>query len=321
MTAGYVIRRLGQAVLSVAGILTITFGLLHAAPGDPVLALAGEGADPAYVATMRAKFGLDRSLPRQFTTYAGNVVRGDLGTSLIRGRPTAEVIGDRVPATLLLVGTALVVANLGGVALGAVAARRPRRALDLTVTAAGLVGYATPTFWLAQLAVLTLGLGAGLFPIQGMTDARAGYTGLAHLVDVARHLALPAAVLAFSELALVARLTRANVIEVLNQDYVRMARASGVREERILGRHALRNALLPVVTVVGARVGTVFSGAVLVETVFAWPGLGQLLIAATRSRDYPVLLGLVLLVSFGVVVANLVTDLVCGRLDPRIRHD
>lgn len=310
---------MASAALAVAGIIVVTFVLIHAAPGDPAAALAGEGGDPAHLELLRAKFGLDRPLPQQFVTYVGNVVRGDLGTSLVRGRPVAEVIGERVPATLLLMGTALVLSSLGGVALGALAARRPYGPLDVTVTTAGLVGYAVPAFWLAQLAVLALGLGAGLVPVQGMTDARAGNTGLAAAADVARHLVLPAAVLAFSELAVVARLARTNLIRVLDQDYVRTARALGAPPSRVVLHHALPNALVPVVTVIGARFGTLFSGAVLVETVFAWPGLGQLLVSSTQTRDYPVLLGLVLLASLSVVCANLVSDLICGRIDPRVR--
>lgn len=318
MTPRYILRRLLQAALAVVGIITVTFVLIHSAPGDPAASLAGEGGDPEYIEAVRRKFGLDQPLPRQFLTYAGNVVQGDLGTSLVRGRPVAEVIGDRVPVTLLLMGTALVLSSVGGVALGALAARRPRRAVDLTITVGASVGYAIPTFWLAQLAVLTLGFRAGWFPVQGLTDARAGYTGLASVVDVARHLVLPATVLAVSELAIVARLARVGLIHELAADYVRTARASGVGPGRVLGRHALPNALLPVVTIVGARFGTMLSGAILVETVFAWPGLGQLLISATRTRDYPVLLGLVLLASFAVVTANLVTDLVNARIDPRV---
>lgn len=310
---------MASAALAVAGIIVVTFVLIHAAPGDPAAALAGEGGDPAHIELLRAKFGLDRPLPQQFVTYVGNVVRGDLGTSLVRGRPVAEVIGERVPATLLLMGTALALSSLGGVALGALAARRPYGPLDVTVTTAGLVGYAVPAFWLAQLAVLALGLGAGLVPVQGMTDARAGNTGLAAAADVARHLVLPAAVLAFSELAVVARLARTNLIHVLDQDYVRTARALGAPPSRVVLHHALPNALVPVVTVIGARFGTLFSGAVLVETVFAWPGLGQLLVSSTQTRDYPVLLGLVLLASLSVVCANLVSDLICGRIDPRVR--
>jgi len=310
-------RRLAQAVLAVLGIIVVTFFLIHSAPGDPAAALAGEGGDAAYIQAVRRNFGLDRPLLQQFVTYAGNVVQGDLGTSLVRGRPVSEVIGDRLPVTLLLMGTALALSSLGGMVLGGIAARRPGRALDLGITTGGVVGYAVPTFWLAQLAVLTLGFRAGWFPVQGLTDARADHTGFAAVLDVAHHLVLPAVVLALSEVAIVARLTRTGLVHELATDYARTARAGGVGPRRVLTRHALPNALLPVVTVVGARFGTVLSGAVLVETVFAWPGLGQLLIGATRSRDYPVLLGLVLLASFAVVVANLVTDLVNGRIDPR----
>lgn len=315
------LRRLAQVLLAVVGIITVTFFVVHASPGDPVVALAGEGADPEYVESLRAKFGLDRPLPQQYVSYAANVVQGDLGRSLVRGRPVSEVISSQVPATLLLVVTAIAVSTVVGIALGVVAASRPFGPLDMGVTTTCLVGYATPAFWLAQLAMLLLGFRWGWFPIQGMTDARETYTGWAHVKDVAHHLVLPASVLAFSELALIARLTRSGLIKELGMDYVRTARATGQPARRVLVSHALRNALLPVVTIVGSRIGTVFSGAVLVETVFAWPGLGQLVVSSTRSRDYPVLLGLVLLASFAVVMANLLTDLVYGRIDPRIRYD
>jgi peptide/nickel transport system permease protein len=317
----YALRRLAQVLLAVAGIITITFFVVHAAPGDPVVALAGEGADEEYVATLRAKFGLDRPLPEQYLAYAGNVLRGDLGRSLVGNRPVSEVIGERLSATLLLLATAIVVSTAVGIVLGILVARRPFGLFDTAVTTTCLVGYATPVFWLAQVAVLLLGFRAGLFPVQGMTNARELYTGFDHIKDVAHHLVLPAGVLAFSELALVARLTRTSLIQELGKDYVRVARSVGVSRGRVLRVHALRNALLPVVTIVGTRIGTVFSGAVLVESVFAWPGIGQLLISATRSRDYPVLLGLVLLASFGVVLANLVTDLAYSRIDPRIRYE
>ena len=321
MSARFILRRLGQVLLAVAGIITLTFFMVHLAPGDPVVALAGEGADPEYIETLRGKFGLDRPLPQQYASYAANVLQGDLGRSIVRGLPVSEVISEQIPATLLLVVTALVVSTIVGIGLGVVAASRPFGSLDMGLTTACLVGYATPAFWLAQVAMLTLGFRAGLFPIQGMTDAREVYTGWAHIKDVALHLFLPASVLAFSELALVARLTRSGLIKELGMDYVRTARATGQPRRRVLVFHALRNALLPVVTIIGSRIGTVFSGAVLVETVFAWPGLGQLLVSSTRSRDYPVLLGLVLLASFAVVMANLVTDLIYSRIDPRIRYE
>jgi peptide/nickel transport system permease protein len=316
----YVFRRLLQVLPAVASILIVTFAVVHFAPGDPVVAVAGESGDQAYYDFMRAKFGLDRPLPAQFLTYSHDVLRGDLGVSYVQGERVSTLIAERIPATMLLMGSALVLSTVGGIALGALAARRPFGPFDLTVSTVALVGYALPVFWLAQLAMLTIAFRTGWFPIQGMTTARASYTGLAHWGDVARHLVLPAGVLAASEVALVSRIARTGILNEMSQDYVRTAQAKGLSESRALVRHALRNALLPVVTVVGSRVGFLFSGAVLVETVFGWPGLGRLVLSAAQTRDHPVLLGMVLLVAFALVIANLVTDLVYARVDPRIRY-
>jgi peptide/nickel transport system permease protein len=320
VSARYLIRRLGQVVPTVAGLLLLMFWLIHRAPGDPVIALAGEHGDAGYYAQIRARFGLDRPLPEQLVIYVSNVLAGNLGMSYVHGRPVASVIAERLPATLLLMCTALLGSSVAGVALGLAAARRAHRPTDLLLRAAALLGYATPSFWLAQVAVLVLAVGTGVFPVQGMTDARHASTGLGHVADVARHLVLPALVLAANELALTTRLVRAGLVEAFATDYVRTARAKGLPENRV-ARHALGNALLPVVTVVGGRVGMLFSGAVLVEAVFAWPGLGQLMLSSLLTRDYPVLLGMFLLVSMAVVLANLATDLVYGWLDPRIRYE
>lgn len=319
MTARYALRRLVQLLPTVLGVLAITFVVIHAAPGDPVGALAGEGADEEQVAALRARFGLDEPLPHQFATYVSRVVRGDLGTSLVRGKAVSSVIGERLPATLLLTGTALLLSTLGGVLLGALAAARARTRSDTAINGATLLAYSIPAFWLAQVALLVLGLHLDLFPIQGMTTARTERTGIAHLLDIGHHLVLPATVLAVSEIALVARLTRSNIVDELGKPYVRTARALGSPHRRVVFRDALPNALLPVVTVVGSRIGSLVSGAVLVEIVFAWPGLGQLLVSATRTRDYPVLLGMVLVASLSVMLANLVTDLAYSRVDPRVQ--
>lgn len=320
MNRRYVVRRLLQVLPAVASILVVTFAIVHAAPGDPVVAVAGESGDKAYYDFMRTKFGLDRPLPEQFLTYSGDVLRGDLGVSYVQGQRVSTLIAERVPATLLLMGSSLLLSTVGGIALGALAARRPFGPFDLAVSTVALVGYALPVFWMAQLAMLTIAFKTGWFPIQGMTTARATYTGLAHVADVAHHLALPALVLAASEVALVTRIARTGILSEMNKDYVRVAQAKGLSESGALVRHALRNALLPVVTVVGSRVGFLFSGAVLVETVFGWPGLGRLVLSAAQTRDHPVLLGMVLLVAFSLVLANLVTDLLYARVDPRIRY-
>ena len=320
MNRRYVVRRLLQVLPAVASILIVTFAVVQAAPGDPVVAVAGESGNDEYYAFMREKFGLDRPVVEQFWTYTTNVLRGDLGVSFVQGQEVVDLILERVPATLLLMGTALLVSTVGGVVLGALAARRPFGPFDLSISAGALVGYALPSFWLAQLAMLTIAFRTGWFPIQGMTDARADYTGLAHYLDIARHMVLPALVLAASEVALITRIARTGILAEMDSDYIKVAQAKGLSPTGALMHHALRNALLPVVTVVGTRIGFLFSGAVLVETVFGWPGLGRLVLSAAQTRDHPLLLGMVLLVAFSLVLSNLLTDLLYARVDPRIRY-
>lgn len=319
MSGRYALRRLAQAAPALAGLLLLTFLLIHLAPGDPVVALGGEYGDPGYYALIRTKFGLDRPVTEQLVVYVKNVARGDLGTSFVHGRPVLRVISERLPATLLLMSVALILSGAAGAALGTLAARHARGRVDILVRAFAVCGYGAPSFWLAQVAILVLAVGTGIFPVQGMTDARRSMTGLAHVLDVARHLVLPALVLAANELALVTRLVRSGLLDELGTEYVRTARAKGLPERRVTS-HALRNALLPLLTVIGGRVGMLCAGTVLVEAVFAWPGLGQLLLGSLLSRDYPVILGIFLLVSLSVVLANLLTDLAYAWLDPRIRY-
>jgi peptide/nickel transport system permease protein len=316
----YLLRRVAQVVPAVAGIVLLAFIVIHTAPGDPVLVLAGEHGDAAYYAFMRQKFGLDRSLPEQLLAYASRLLHGDLGLSYVHGRPVVDVVSERLPATLLLTTTALALSSAGGVVLGVLSARRADGPGDFLLRTAALLGHAMPSFWLAQIAAITLALGTGLFPVQGLTDARQSWTGGRYLLDVLHHLVLPALVLAAGELALTTRLTRAGVLEGLATDYARTARAKGLPDSAVV-RHALRNAMLPLVTVIGGRVGMIVTGAVLVETVFAWPGLGQLMLSSIQTRDVPVLLGMFLLVSVAVIIANLLTDLAYAWLDPRVRYD
>jgi peptide/nickel transport system permease protein len=316
----YLVRRLLQVVPAVAAIIVITFGVIHMAPGDPVDAVASGNGDDAYYAFMHDKFGLDEPLLVQFRTYAGNVLGGDLGVSFAQGQRVSALILDRMGSTLLLMLSALVVSSLGGIALGLLSARRPLGLFDLGVSTFALVGYALPVFWLAQLALLLFAFRTGWFPIQGMTDAREINTGFAAVLDVAHHLVLPALVLAVSEVALVARVARSGLIQQQGSGYVRAAKAKGLSPTGALTHHALPNAMLAVITVIGGRIGSLFSGAVLVETVFGWPGLGGLLLGAAQTRDHPVLLGLTLLVAFSVVLANVLTDLAYAWIDPRIRY-
>jgi peptide/nickel transport system permease protein len=305
-------------VVSVAAVV-ITFLLIHLAPGDPIGILAGDRSTPQYQAMLRQQLGLDQALPVQLVRYLGRLAHGDLGYSFTYQAPVTAVILSRLPATLLLMGTSLVVATVGGTWIGVrTAVGRDRPAWNLA-TIASLIGYSVPPFWLGQVLILLFGVTLGWFPILGMTS-RLGATGLAHVGDVAWHLVLPALTLGLIELALISRLTRSAMIEVLDQDYIVAARGKGLKRRRVIYRHALRNALLPVITVFGLELGWLVAGFVVVETVFSWPGLGRLTFDAINARDYPVITGLFILVTFTVVVANLLTDLVYLVVDPRIRY-
>lgn len=317
--ARYAGQRLLLVLPMVAGIVTLAFVLIHVVPGDPVYVLAGEYGDAAYYAEMRAKFGLDRSLSEQLVTYFVAVLRGDLGVSFVQRQPVVAVVGARLGATLLLTGTALVLSTALGLVLGVAAARRPGTLLDTGTNLAGLALYSIPVFWSGQLLLILFALHLGLLPVQGMASVRVESSGLAYAADVAQHLILPATALALSHVALVARLTRSGMRRALAEEYATTARAKGLPDALVASRHALPNALLPVITVVGAHVGTLLAGSLLVEVVFGWPGIGRLMFDSIATRDYPVLMALFMLVSAGVVLANLVTDVAYAVLDPRVR--
>lgn len=315
----YLVRRLLQAVPLVLGILAITFALIHLAPGDPLIFLAGEGGNASFYAEMRARYGLDRPLIVQLGRYVATTVHGDFGYSLVYQQPVFRVILGRLPATLLLMGSALALSTFLGLLMGILTAIRPHSALDHGITAFTLTAYAMPVFWLGQLLILLFAVRLNLLPVQGMVTARENYTGIHHALDVIRHLALPALTLALPQLALIARLTRTSLREALAEDFISVARAKGLPERTILWRHALRNALLPIVTVTGGHISVVLTGAALTETIFAWPGIGRLLLDAALKRDYPLLMAIFLLVSATVIIVNLITDLVYTMLDPRVR--
>lgn len=316
----YVARRLLQALPLALGVVIITFVLIHLAPGDPIYVLAGDGGSPSYYAAQRAYYGLDQPLLAQLGRYLLAILHGDFGYSFSYQQPALQVILSRAPATLLLMGSALLLSTTLGVLLGVVAAAHSGRRLDLGITGGTLAFYAMPVFWLGQIMIIIFAVWLKLFPVQGMVDVRASYTGLRHAADVLHHLALPALTLGLIELAVTARLTRTSMRETLGEDYVRTAKAKGLPRRQVLLGHALRNALLPVVTVVGGQIGVVLTGAALTETIFAWPGLGRLLLDATLNRDYPILMGIFILVSLTVVLANLAADLLYALLDPRVSY-
>ncbi|HVZ43852.1 MAG TPA: ABC transporter permease [Ramlibacter sp.] len=318
----FVLRRLAAAVPLLLAVVTVNFLLVRLAPGDPIVMIIGEAAqyDESLVREVRARFGLDGPLWQQYLSYVGRVCRGDLGMSIyFDQQPVASVIAQRLPQSALLVSISYALAVAAGVFFGTRAARRPFSATDHAATVVGLLGYSVPSFWLGMLLILVFSLKLGWLPVGGLMDVRSPGTGWAMVLDRARHLVLPVIALGAFHLALITRLTRASMLEVLTLDFITMARSKGLRESEVFRRHALRNALLPVVTTAGYTIGFLLAGSVLVETVFAYPGIGRLLHQALIARDYPLMLGILIVVSVTVVLANLATDLLYAKIDPRIR--
>jgi peptide/nickel transport system permease protein len=309
-----------HAVPLILGVVVMNFTLIHLAPGDPILALIGEfQASPEYVQSVRQQFGLDRPLPVQLGLYLWNLLQGDFGFSFALKQPVLEVILDRVPATLLLMGVAILYATVCGALCGVISSRRQYSIADNAFTLVALIGYSMPVFWLGQILLILLGLQYPIFPAQGMESLRESYTGLARGLDILHHLVLPAFTLGLGYLAVDLRFTRSSMIEVMSQDYIRTARAKGLSERAVFYKHALRNALIPLVTITGLNFGFLLAGAVLTETVYAWPGLGRLMYDSIYARDYPVLMGMFVVISVMVIVVNFVTDIAYSVLDPRIR--
>ena len=313
----YLARRLLLLVPVLVGVSIVIFGVLHLSPGDPAEIMLGSQATQADLERLRAELGLTEPLYVQYVHWLGLVARGDLGRSIWMKRPVlAEVLG-RFKATLVLTGAALVLSTLGGLALGIASAVRPNSLLDRLSAVASLFGASMPVFWLGIVLMVIFALWLGWLPASGMF---APYGG-GHLTDLLAHLALPAFTLAAASVTIIARLTRSAMLDVLGQDYVRTARAKGVVERVVVLRHGLKNALIPIVTVVGVQAGYLLGGAVLTETVFAWPGVGTLMVQGILARDFPLVQGCVLIVALSFVVINLIVDLLYAWLDPRIRYE
>ena len=316
----YVLRRLAQAVPTVLAIVVLNFLLLQLAPGDAADVLAGEAgsATPEYMAQLRKSFGLDQQMWLQLLLYMKQLVTFDLGFSFRHGMPVSELILSRLGPTLLLMGTVLALAVFVGVLLGSLAARHLNRWQDNLISTLTVLAYATPVFWAGLMLIVLFSVKLGWFPTSGMQKVAAFHEGFAKVKDIAHHLVLPAVTLTLFYLALYARLMRASVLEQASMDYVVTARAKGLTERQVIRRHVLRNAMLPIVTMAGVQVGAIFGGAVVVETVFAWPGLGLLAYESLFARDLNLLLGIFFVSTCLVVVVNLVVDLCYSMLDPRI---
>jgi peptide/nickel transport system permease protein len=332
--ASYLLRRLALTIPILLGVSMLVFFMLHSAGGDPAQVMLGSRADPESLAELRQELGLDRPLWVQYLDFVSGAVRGDFGRSYRSNTPVVQEIAARFPATIELAVAAMGIAVVTGAIVGTVAAVRRHTILDYLGSSGVLLGLSIPTFWLGIILIIVFGLWLRWLPISGRVDSRLGadpsvpFLTVTSLLrgnwvvagDAFRHLILPALTLSAWPAAIVARMTRASLLEALGQDYARTARGKGLPERAIVVQHAARNALLPVLTVVGLEFGTLLGGAVVTETIFSWPGLGQLTVTAIGARDYQVVQGVVVLLAGVFVVLNLLVDVLYAVLDPRIRY-
>ena len=319
----YVLRRISYSIPTIFLVIIFNFVLIHAAPGDPVIYLYGHlDVTGQQIEIIREAMGLRKPLYEQFFIYLSRILRGDLGYSFYFRQPVAELFAQKLPATLLLMCASLLPSIVIGIVLGVTASRHARSRIDYLISGSAMYGYSFPVFWGGMVAIVVFSVWLGWLPAMGMTTLTVTEekVGLDYVVDVLRHLVLPATVLGTWYLASYVRFTRASMLEVLEKDYIVTARSKGLEDRQIYYGHALKNALLPVLTVIGLEIGMIFTGAVITETVFAWPGMGSLLNAGIVSRDYTLLMGGFLITSMCVISANLVTDCVYAILDPRISY-
>jgi peptide/nickel transport system permease protein len=317
----FVSRRLLHALPLLICVIVFNFFLIHLAPGDPIQALVGEFPAPeSYIVEMRKAFGLDQPIYIQLLLYIKNVLAGDLGFSFYYRQPVLTVILDRVPATLQLMVPALLFSAAVGILLGVLSARKPYSLADNTISVFSLLGYCVPAFWLGQMLMAAFAIELGWLPSQGMKTVGVDLQGVSLIIDRTAHLALPFAALAIRHLAVNARMMRSSMLEVAYEDFVTVARAKGLDEKAVIAHHMVPNALMPVVTIIGVDVGFLFTGSVLVESVFGWPGIGRLMYESIVKRDYPVLMGNFLITTVLVVVVNLIVDLIYLWLDPRVKY-
>lgn len=317
----FVLRRLLHALPLLVCVIVFNFFLIHLAPGDPIQALVGEFPAPeSYIVEMRKAFGLDQPVYIQLLLYIKNVLAGDLGFSFYYRQPVLTVILDRVPATLQLMVPALLFSAAVGIVLGVLSARKPYSLADNTISVFSLFGYCVPAFWLGQMLMATFAIELGWLPSQGMKTVGADLEGVSLIIDRTAHLVMPFAALAIRHLAVNARMMRSSMLEVAYEDFVTVARAKGLDEKAVIAHHMVPNALMPVVTIIGVDVGFLFTGSVLVESVFGWPGIGRLMYESIIKRDYPVLMGNFLITTVLVVVVNLIVDLIYLWLDPRVKY-
>ncbi len=331
----YILNRLVQLIPTFIGVSVIAFGLIRLVPGDPVLLLLGErGASPEVYAEMQAKLGLDKSVFQQYIQFVSHAFQGDLGSSIVSRRPILEEFFSRFPATLELGLLSLFWATLLGIPLGVLAAIKRNSVFDYTIMGGSLVGYSMPIFWWGLLLIMFFSSGLGWTPVSGrisplfdiphvtgflLIDSLISEDGLSAFYNALHHLILPVWVLGTIPLAIIARMTRSSMLEVIREDYIRTAKAKGMNQFGVIFIHALRNAMIPVITVIGLILGTLVTGAILTETIFSWPGIGKWMVASVSARDYPVIQGGILIIATFIIAINLCVDLLYAVINPRIR--
>jgi peptide/nickel transport system permease protein len=331
----YVIKRLLQIIPVILGVTLIAFALIHLAPGDPVRTMLGQHATQQEIEDIRAKYGLDQPLYVQYFIWLGDVLQGDLGRSILSHEQVTTEIASRFPNTIELAIAAMLFAILIGVVAGIISATKQYSVADYSVMGLALFGISMPVFWLGIMLMMIFGVFLGWLPIGGRIDLLLPFqriTGFmvidsiitlngTALISVIRHLLLPAIALGTIPMAIIARTTRSSMLEVLRQDFIRTERAKGLSERKVIYKHAIRNAMVPVVTVIGLNFGLLLSGAILTETVFSWPGVGRLVVDAVYARDYPLVIGCILVFALVFVIVNLITDILYTYIDPRIHYD
>jgi peptide/nickel transport system permease protein len=314
----YIIKRLLQLIPTILIVIVFNFVLIHLAPGDPALIIAGDSATGGYLEALREKYGLNKPLQDQLFIYLSKILRGDLGYSITYNAPVSEIILERIPRTLMLVFASELFSIVIGIIIGAYSARNYLSKRDIIISLIAIIIYSMPVFWVGLLLLIYFGVNLRLLPIGGMWTILGTRGGVEHILDVARHLILPGLTLASLFIPQYIRLTRASIAEVMREDYITTARAVALNPRKIFMKHALRNAILPLVTSIGMWLGSIFGGAILTERVFSWPGMGRLMVQSIFLRDYPVIMGIFIITSITITIAMLLTDISYAYLDPRI---
>ena len=310
----YIFRRILQLIPVVIGITLITFAVVHLAPGDPVQVIMGQRYDPEVAETLRKDLGLDKPIVVQYLIFLGNLARGDMGYSYQKRMPVSELLADKFGNTLYLTVSAMFLAIFLGMLFGILASLKPRHMIDYLVMVVAVAGVSIPVFWLGMMLQLVFGAYLHVLPVSGMSEYGASF------LQNLKHLVLPSLTLATVPMAIIARITRSSMLEVMSADYVRTAKANGLPPRLIIFKHVLRNALIPIITVIGNMFALLLTGAVLTETVFSWPGMGRAMVDAIAQRDFPVILGGVTIFAFTFVLVNLIVDLLYAYIDPRVRY-